>query len=210
MLFVIIAASFVFFVAQKSLFWWRYWYYDIVKKALLVTYFNIVCYNFTKQGYSCCNIAEATLLVLVLKQYYSSHNVTDSTCSGLKMIGSMLFVSENCQSSTILLEYHWSKVIFYNVVLAICASMMLVNLTLRYSCGCYLVWGSLSNVGLPHRIVEIMVMSDTRLLMLRYFHYLVRTLHRSLVSLVLPIINDVLLQNLYIIVLVYLSPQVKA
>ena len=61
----------------------------------------------SKQSYICRNIAEAALLVvLLLKQYYSSYNVADSRCSGLKIIGSMLFVSENCQSNTAFLEYH--------------------------------------------------------------------------------------------------------
>ena len=61
----------------------------------------------SKQSYICCNIAEAALLVVVLlKQYYSSYNVADSRFSGLKIIVSMLFVSENCQSNVVLLEYH--------------------------------------------------------------------------------------------------------
>ena len=112
----------------------------------------------SKQGYICCNIAEATLLVVVLlKQYYSSYNVADSKCSGLKIIESMSFVSKNCQSNTILLEYHWSKVILHNFVLVICPSMVLLNQTQKYSCGCYLVKCSLSNVGLTHRIVELVL-----------------------------------------------------
>ena len=61
----------------------------------------------SKQGYIRCSIAKVTLLVVVLlKQYYSSYNIAKSRCSGLKTIGSMLFVSENCKSSTVLLEYH--------------------------------------------------------------------------------------------------------
>ena len=61
----------------------------------------------SKQGYIYCNIAEATLLVVVLlKQYYSSYNVADSSYSGLKILRSMLFALENCQSNTVLLEYH--------------------------------------------------------------------------------------------------------
>ena len=45
----------------------------------------------SKQGYICCNFPEATLLVVVLlKQYYSSYNVADSKCSDLKIIESML------------------------------------------------------------------------------------------------------------------------
>ena len=42
----------------------------------------------------------------------------------------------------------------YNVVPAICSSMMLLNQTQSYSCECYLEKGSLSHVGLPHRTVE--------------------------------------------------------
>ena len=110
----------------------------------------------SKQSYICCNIAEAMPLVL-LKQYYSFYNIADSRCSSTKIIGSMLFVSENCQSNAVLLEYHWSKVILYNVVPAILFSMILLNQTQSYSWGCYLVQGSLSNAGLPHRIVEIML-----------------------------------------------------
>ena len=61
----------------------------------------------SKQGYTCCNIAEATLLVAVLlKQYYSSYNVANSRWHSLKIIGSMLLVSENCRSNAVLLEYH--------------------------------------------------------------------------------------------------------
>ena len=61
----------------------------------------------SKQGYIYCNIVEATLLVVVLlKQYYSSYNVADSSYSGLKILRSMLFALENCQSNTVLLEYH--------------------------------------------------------------------------------------------------------
>ena len=60
-----------------------------------------------KQGYICCHIAEPNLLVVVLlKQYYSSYNVADSSYSGLKILRSMLFALENCQSNTVLLEYH--------------------------------------------------------------------------------------------------------
>ena len=41
----------------------------------------------SKQGYICGNIAEVTLLVVVLlKQYYSSYNLADSKCSSLKII----------------------------------------------------------------------------------------------------------------------------
>ena len=114
-----------------------------------------------KQGYICCNIAEPNLLVVVLlKQYYSSYNVADSRCSGLKIIGSMLLVSENCQSNTVLLEYHWSKVILYNAVPAICPSIILLNQTQSYPCVCYLVWCSLINVGVPHSIVEITLVCE--------------------------------------------------
>ena len=74
----------------------------------------------SKQSFICCNIAEVTLLVVVLlKQYYSSYNVIDSRCSSLKIIWSMLFVSENCHTNTVLLECYWCKVILYNVVLVI-------------------------------------------------------------------------------------------
>ena len=112
----------------------------------------------SKQGYICCNIAEATLLVVVLlKQYNCSYNVADSKCSGLKIIESMSFVSENCHSNTVLLEYHWGKVLLHNFVLVICPPMVLLNQTQRYSCGCYLVKGSLSNVSLPQSIVEIVL-----------------------------------------------------
>ena len=82
------------------------------------------------------------ILIVLLKQYYSSYNIAHSRCSGLKTIGSVLFGSENCQSNTVLLEY-----------LSI--------------------------------LMEYLSMSDTRLLMLRYFQYLVWTLHTSLVSFVL-------------------------
>ena len=47
----------------------------------------------SKQGYQsiCCNIAEATLLVVVLlKQYYTPYDVANSNCSGLEMIESIL------------------------------------------------------------------------------------------------------------------------
>ena len=98
----------------------------------------------SKQGYICCSIAKVTLLVVVLlRQYYSSYNIANSRCSGLKTIGSTLFVSENCQSNTLFLEYHWSKVISYNVFSAICPSVMLLNQTWIHSCGCYLVSRSL-------------------------------------------------------------------
>ena len=61
----------------------------------------------SNQGYICRNIAEATLVVAVLlKQYYSFYNVANPSCSGLKIIESMLFVPENCQSDTILPERH--------------------------------------------------------------------------------------------------------
>ena len=49
-LFVIIAASFLLLVVQISLFWWRYLYSDAVKKALFLTYFNIVYYDVIKVG----------------------------------------------------------------------------------------------------------------------------------------------------------------
>ena len=50
MLFVIMAASFVLFGVQISLFWWRHLYCDVVKKALFVTYFNIAYYDVIKAG----------------------------------------------------------------------------------------------------------------------------------------------------------------
>ena len=72
MLFVIVLASFMLFGVQISLFWWRYLYYDVVKKALFVTYLNTVYYDVIKAGYICYNFAEATLLVVVLlKRYFS-------------------------------------------------------------------------------------------------------------------------------------------
>ena len=44
----------------------------------------------SKQGYICCSIAKVTLLVVVLlRQYYSSYNIANSRRSGLKTI-------ENC------------------------------------------------------------------------------------------------------------------
>ena len=44
----------------------------------------------SRQGYICCNIAEAMLIVVgLLKQYYSSYNVADSKCYGFKIIESM-------------------------------------------------------------------------------------------------------------------------
>ena len=49
-LFAIIAASFVLFDVQISLFWLRYLYCDVVKKALFVTYFNIIYYHVIKKG----------------------------------------------------------------------------------------------------------------------------------------------------------------
>ena len=60
----------------------------------------------SKKSYIWCNIGKATLLVVVLlKHFYSSYNVADSKCYGLKIIGSMLFVSGNCQSNTGLLGH---------------------------------------------------------------------------------------------------------
>ena len=127
MLFVIMAASFVLFGIQISLFWWRHLYYNVIKKGVicyLCQYCILRCY----QSRVCCSIAKVTLLVAVLlRQYYSSYSIANSRCSGLKAIGSILFVSENFQSSTVLLEYHWSKVISSNVVSAICPSVMFLN-----------------------------------------------------------------------------------
>ena len=75
--------------------------------SLSVTNFNIVNYDVNKAGYIFCNIAEATLLdVVLLKHYYSSYNGADSLCSDFKIIESMVFVSEDSQGNTILLEYH--------------------------------------------------------------------------------------------------------
>ena len=140
MLFVIMAVSFVLFGIQISLFWWRCLYWDVVKRRYLLPISILYTTMLSKQGHICCNIAEVMLIVVVLlKQYYSSYNIANSRCSGLKVIGSMLFVSENCQSNTVLLEYHWRKVILYNVVPAVCPSMMLLNQAQIYSCGCYLV-----------------------------------------------------------------------
>ena len=73
-------------------------------KLVLVTLFVLWCrkkrvichlFQYQSQGYICCNIAKVTLLVAVLlKQYYYSHNIDNSRCSGLKIIKSILFVSE--------------------------------------------------------------------------------------------------------------------
>ena len=53
----------------------------------------------SKQGYICCDIAEATLLVVVLlKQYYFSFNVADSKCSGFKGCVRYIFASLFCMS----------------------------------------------------------------------------------------------------------------
>ena len=42
----------------------------------------------SKQGYICCSIAKVTpLVVVLLRQYYSSYNIANSRCSGLKTIG---------------------------------------------------------------------------------------------------------------------------
>ena len=138
MLFVIMAASFVLSGVQISLFWQCYLYYDVAKTAFcyLFQYYILQCYwtglcllQYCWSNTTCCSVA---------KEVLSSYNVTDSRCSGFKIMGSMLFVSENWQSNTVLLEYHWSKVILY-VVLAICPYIMLLNQTHRYSYGCYLV-----------------------------------------------------------------------
>ena len=42
---------------------------------------------------------------MLSKQGYT-YNVADSSYSGLKILRSMLFALENCQSNTVLLEYH--------------------------------------------------------------------------------------------------------
>ena len=112
----------------------------------------------SKHSYICCsNIAEATLFVVVLlKQYYSYDSVADSSCSGLKIIGSMLFASENCKSNTVLLEYYWTKVILYNVVPAILFLYGVAESNSKLFIWMLLGKGSLSNVGLTFRIVEIM------------------------------------------------------
>ena len=58
-----------------------------------------------KQGYICCNIAEPNLLVVVLlKQYYSSYNVADSKCSGLKIIESMLLYQRIAKAT----PFYWN------------------------------------------------------------------------------------------------------
>ena len=113
MSFVIMAASFVLFGGIMCTMM-------LLKRHYLLPISILYATMLSKQSYICYNIAEGMLLVLVLlKQYYSSYNIADSRFSGLKIIGSMLFVLENCQSNTVLLEYHWSKVILYNVVPAI-------------------------------------------------------------------------------------------
>ena len=140
MLFVIMVASFVLFGVLIRLFWWRFCTVVSSKRRYLLPISILHTTMLSKQGYICFNIAEATLLVVaLLKQYYSPYSVANSSCSGFKIIGSMLFVSGNCQSNTILLEYHWSKIILHNVALVICSSMVLLNQTQGYSCGCYLV-----------------------------------------------------------------------
>ena len=92
------------FCVQISLFWWRYLYCDVAKKALFVTCFNIGHYDVIKAELYCCNITEATLfVVMLLKQYYSSYGVLGSNCYGLKIIGLVLLVLENCQRTEAML-----------------------------------------------------------------------------------------------------------
>ena len=67
----------------------------LLKRHYLLPISIVYATMLSKQGYICHNIAGAMLLfVVLLKQCYSSYNNADSRCTHLKIIGSILFVTE--------------------------------------------------------------------------------------------------------------------